>query len=86
VHKGERILFILLPNENDGASYLPCGALRVFGALKEAFARENPKAGNNDKIILLLFYGQPDGDLALRSSLSSFKARFSLCHTPESEG
>lgn len=74
MYKGERILFILLLNENDGASYLPCNASRVFGVLKEVFARENPKAGNNDKIILLLFYGQLYGDLALHSFQSLFQS------------
>lgn len=86
--KGETILFILLLNENYGASYLLCNALLVFRLLKEMFIRENPQMGNNDKIILLLFYGKLYGDLALHSFFSAlFQSLFqSLCHTLQSEG
>lgn len=75
--KGETILFILLLNENYGASYLLCNALLVFRLLKETCSRENPQMGNNGKIILLLFYGKLYGDLALHSFFQlSFKACF----------
>lgn len=60
--KGETILFILLLNDNYGASYLPGSAVLVLRLPQEALARENPQRGNNDKIILLLFYGKRCGD------------------------